>query len=57
MQIYDNKILQTKKTPGVTIIILDDVLKRGGDKVVPEYTRSGNTDKEDLLKIIRGEKQ
>ena len=38
---YENKRMQTCTHPGITIIILDDAAKRGGDSQVMEKVRYG----------------
>lgn len=64
MSNYDNKMqnafsdkqMKTTKTPGVTVIILDDEAKRGGDGDVQEYVRQGERKRAELIKIMRGER-
>ena len=53
---YENKMMTTK-TRGVTVIILDDYAKRGGNDKAgsPKERRpKGTKQREDILKILAG---
>lgn len=55
---YRNKMLVTTRTPGVTIILLTDDAKRGGDNKLQERTLYGvckeQKEKEEIMKLLQG---
>lgn len=57
---YANKMMVTSKQPGITIIVIDDNAKRGGDCKVMERMRAGEAQKQkenaEVWAILKGKK-
>lgn len=53
---YSNKMMVTRKQPGITVIVLDDNAKRGGDTKVIERVRDGVNTNAAVWAILKGKK-